>query len=209
MRPRERLRPTGRVSYHGAMSPKSSSIRNNKSGSTSTDLVISVWPTAWGPMGGVRSPAGLCRLELPHYSADDLRALLQWEHPGCRVDDGALAEVANLCQAYFNGQPIDFSPVACDLSAIGPFGRTILNTCRQIGYGQTRSYTQLALMAGQPESKARPAAQALGKNPIPLVIPCHRVLAAGGGLCGFSAPGGIETKRRMLELEKRGAAAAK
>jgi methylated-DNA-[protein]-cysteine S-methyltransferase len=191
------------------MSHKSGAIEGGKSGSTATDLVISVWPTAWGPMGGVRGAAGLCRLELPHYSNDDLRALLQWEHPGCRVDDAALDQVAQLCRAYFNGQPADFSAVACDLSAIGPFGRTILNTCRQIGYGQTRSYTQLALMAGQPESKARPAAQTLGRNPVPLVIPCHRVLAAGGGLGGFSAPGGIDLKRRMLDLERRGAASAK
>jgi methylated-DNA-[protein]-cysteine S-methyltransferase len=160
-------------------------------------------------MGGVRSAAGLCRLELPYYSSDDLGALLQWEHPGSRVDDAALAEAAELCRAYFNGQPVGFSAVACDLSAVGPFGRAILNTCRQIGYGQTRSYTQLALMAGQPESKARAAAQALGRNPIPLVIPCHRVLAAGGGLSGFSAPGGVDLKRRLLELERRGAAGAK
>jgi methylated-DNA-[protein]-cysteine S-methyltransferase len=157
-------------------------------------------------MGALRSPQGVCRLELPHYSNDDLRALLQWEHPSARADDTALTDLAELCRMYFNGQAVDFAAVACDLSAIGPFGQKILTTCRQIGYGQTRSYTQLALMAGQPGNKARPAAQALGRNPIPLVIPCHRVLAAGGGLSGFSAPGGIETKRRLLELEKRGAA---
>jgi methylated-DNA-[protein]-cysteine S-methyltransferase len=199
----ERLPRVGRVSYHRGMSPKSNSAKSGKCGSTSTDLSYSVWPTAWGPMGAVRSPQGLCRLELPHYSKEDLRALLQWEHPGVRADDAAGAEVAELCRAYFNAQPVDFSAVACDLSAIGPFGQTILNTCRQIAHGQTRSYTQLALMAGQPETKARPAAQALAKNPVPLVIPCHRVLAAGGGLNGFSAPGGIELKRRLLELERK------
>ena len=173
-----------------------------KIASTSTDLAIGTWPTAWGVMGGVWSCRGLVRLELPHYSMDDLRALLQWEHPGARQDDAALAGVAELCRAYFNGQAVDFTPVPCDLSALGPFGRTILTACRGIQYGQTRTYTQLALMAGQ-EGKARAAAQALGKNPIPLAIPCHRVLAAGGQLGGFSAPGGVDLKRRLLELERR------
>ncbi len=160
------------------------------------DLIFGAWPTAWGPMGGVRGAAGLVRIELPHYSSDDLKALLQWETPGARLDNSAFADVAQLCQDYFNGKNIDFSTVNCDLSSIGPFGRKILGACRQIAYGQTRSYTQLAMMSGEGENKARAAAQALAKNPIPLIVPCHRVLAAGGGLGGFSAPGGVDTKKR-------------
>jgi methylated-DNA-[protein]-cysteine S-methyltransferase len=184
---------------------KQSGTQGGSSQTSSKPLVFSVFATAWGPVGAIRSAEGLVRLELPHYSRDDLRALLQWEHAGAVADDAALADVAQLCQSYFNAQPVDFASVACDLSGIGPFGQTILNACRRIGYGQKRSYTQLALMAGQPESKARAAAQALGRNPIPLIIPCHRVLAAGGGLSGFSAPGGIDLKRRMLELEQNAA----
>jgi methylated-DNA-[protein]-cysteine S-methyltransferase len=174
--------------------------------SSSAEQTISIWKTAWGVMGGVRGPAGVSAIVLPHYSPNDLRDLLKWEHPGARMDDAAFADLAELCGDYFNGKRVDFSAVVCDLAGQGPFARQILTACRQVPYGQTRTYTQLAAMAGQPD-KARHAAQALGKNPVPLIIPCHRVLAAGG-LGGFSAPGGVELKRRMLDLERQAADAA-
>ena len=154
-----------------------------------------------GPMGGVRGPDGLRRIILPHYAMDDLRALLAWEHAGAAADDAAFEDVAALCRAYFNRQAVDFADVPCDLSAVGPFARRILQTCRTIPYGQTRTYTQLALMAKE-DGKQRAAAQALGANPVPLVIPCHRVVAAGGGLGGFTAEGGADLKKRLLDLER-------
>lgn len=164
---------------------------------------LGVWPTAWGPMGGVLGPKGLRRIILPHYAMGDLRDLLAWEHQGAAADDGAFESVAGLCREYFNGGRPDFRAVDCDLSVVGPFARVILSTCREIPFGQTRSYTQLALMAGE-DGKQRAAAQALGANPIPLVIPCHRVTAAGGGLGGFSAAGGTDLKKRMLDFERSG-----
>lgn len=168
------------------------------------NLRIGTWPTAWGPMGGVCSPEGLRRIILPHYAPNDLRDLLAWETPGAAKDDEAFAAVAALCRDYFNRKSVDFSAVACDLSAMGPFGRKVLETARRVAFGQTLSYTALAELAGE-RGKQRAVAQALGANPVPLVIPCHRVLAAGGGLGGFSAPGGVDLKRRMLEMEKQAA----
>jgi len=162
---------------------------------------IGTWPTAWGLMGGVCGPAGLRRIMLPHYRPKDLRDVLAWEHPGAATDDDAFADVAALCRDYFNRKAPDFAPVACDLSTVGPFARRILAACRQIAHGERLTYAALAAAAGEP-GKARPAAQALGKNPIPLIIPCHRVVAAGGKLGGFSAPGGVDQKARMLELER-------
>ncbi|MFW6153993.1 MAG: methylated-DNA--[protein]-cysteine S-methyltransferase [Planctomycetota bacterium] len=162
---------------------------------------IGAWPTAAGPMGGVRGPDGLRRIVLPHYAMSDLRDLLAWEHQGAAVDDDAFEDVADLCRAYFNRQTVDFGEVPCDLSTVGPFARRILAACRTIPYGQTRTYTQLALMAHE-DSKQRAAAQALGANPLPLIIPCHRVVAAGGGLGGFTAAGGVELKKRLLDLER-------
>ena len=169
---------------------------------SSADQTVGTWPTPWGRMGFVRGTKGLRRVVLPHYSPRDLSDLLAWEHPGASVDDEAFAELAALCRAYFNGEPVDFGPVRCDLAAVGPFARRILTACRRIGYGRTRTYSQLARMADE-EGKARAAARALGSNPVPLVVPCHRVVAAGGGLGGFSAAGGVELKRRMIELEGR------
>ena len=170
-----------------------------------TDEVVGTWPSPWGLMGGVRGPAGLRGIVLPHYAPQDLRDLLMWEHPGAREDLHAFAELADMCCDYFNGKLADFSSVACDLSTEGPFARRVLTACRQIPYGQTRTYTALAQMAGE-HGKARPVAQALGKNPLALIIPCHRVVAAGG-LGGFSAPGGPDLKARMIELERANIAA--
>ncbi len=164
------------------------------------DETIGTWPTAWGMMGGARGAKGLRRIILPHHSPKDLRELLAWEHPGAATDDEAFADVAALCRDYFNRKGPDFADVPCDLSTVGPFARRILAACRAIPFGQRLTYAALARSAGE-AGKARPAAQALGRNPIPLVIPCHRVVATGGGLGGFSAPGGVDLKARMLALE--------
>jgi methylated-DNA-[protein]-cysteine S-methyltransferase len=161
-----------------------------------------VWPSAWGPIGGVAGDGGLRRLVLPHYQADQLADLLAWEHPGAVLDAGPFARIIELSRAYFNGQAVEFDDVACELPGEGTFGGKVLRACRTLRYGQTVSYSELAKLMGQPEA-SRAVAAALGKNNIPLVIPCHRVMCAGGALGGFSAPGGVEIKRRMLVLESR------
>ena len=164
-----------------------------------------VWSTAWGPIGGVAGASGLRRLVLPHYQADQLADLLAWEHQGAVRDTEPFERIIELSRAYFNGQAVDFDDVACELPGEGTFGGKVLRACRTLRYGLTASYSELAKLIGQPEA-ARAVAAALGKNNIPLVIPCHRVTYAGGALGGFSAPGGVEVKRRMLALEARRAA---
>jgi len=159
-----------------------------------------VWATAWGPMGAVTGPDGLARVILPHYQADDLRQLIAFEHPGSIERAEVFEEFIGLSRAYFNGQAVSFDEIPCRLPAERTFGGKILRACRQIPYGQTVSYGRVAAMAGK-EDSARAAATALSRNPIPLVIPCHRVTYAGGKLGGFSAPGGVEVKRRLLALE--------
>jgi methylated-DNA-[protein]-cysteine S-methyltransferase len=162
-----------------------------------------VWPTAWGPVGGVAGESGLRRLVLPHYQADELADLLAWEHPAAVRDAGPFERVIELSRAYFNGQAVEFDDVACQLPGEGTFGGKVLRACRTLRYGQIASYSELARLIGQPEA-SRAVAAALGKNNIPLVIPCHRVTYAGGAPGGFSAPGGVEVKCRMLALEARG-----
>jgi len=162
-----------------------------------------VWPSAWGPVGGVAGESGLRRLVLPHYQADQLADLLAWEHPGAVRDTGPFARIIELSRAYFNGQAVEFDDVACELPGEGAFGGKVLRACRKLRYAQTVSYSGLAKLMGQPEA-SRAVAAALGKNNIPLVIPCHRVMYADGALGGFSAPGGVEIKRRMLALEASG-----
>jgi methylated-DNA-[protein]-cysteine S-methyltransferase len=159
-----------------------------------------VWPTAWGAMGAVAGPGGLMRTILPHYQPDDLRALLAFEHPGATEDREAFADLVGLSQAYFNGEPVDFAEIDCDLPSQKSWAGRVLRTLRGIGYGRSISYSELSRLAGNPEG-ARATAAAVGKNPLPLVIPCHRVIYNDGRIGGFSAPAGPEQKRRMLQLE--------
>jgi methylated-DNA-[protein]-cysteine S-methyltransferase len=161
-----------------------------------------VWTTAWGPVGAVASDAGLTRFVLPHYTMSDLDQLLAWEHKGARRDDASFANLIDLTRRYFNGESVDFRTVACAMPAGKGLHAAVLAACREIAYGSTVSYGELARQIGQPEA-ARAVAACLGKNAIPLVIPCHRVTYSGGGLGGFSAPGGVQIKQRMLELESK------
>jgi methylated-DNA-[protein]-cysteine S-methyltransferase len=161
----------------------------------------SVWSTAWGPVGAVAGEDGaLRRFVLPHYQANDLADLLAWEHPGTVRDLGPFERIIELTRAYFNATSVDFDDVECEMPGEGTFGGKVLRACRTIRYGQTTNYGGLAKLIGQPDA-SRAVAAALGKNDIPLVIPCHRVTYSGGDLGGFSAAGGVEIKRRMLALE--------
>lgn len=105
---------------------------------------------------------------------------------------------------YADGGDASFDDVAVDLRFATPFQACVLNCCRRIGRGSTMSYAELATAAGRPGA-ARAVGNVMAKNRYPLVIPCHRVLHAGGGLGGFSAPQGVALKRRLLEMERSAA----
>jgi methylated-DNA-[protein]-cysteine S-methyltransferase len=102
--------------------------------------------------------------------------------------------------AVMAGHARDLRDVPLDERAIDDFRRTVYAATRDIPAGSTRSYGEVARAIGQPDA-ARDVGSALARNPFPIIVPCHRVVAANGALTGFSAPGGLETKRRMLELE--------
>jgi methylated-DNA-[protein]-cysteine S-methyltransferase len=114
----------------------------------------------------------------------------------------AVSAVIEQARRYFAGERIDFSPIALDLSGVEPSRRAIYDALRKVGFGETVTYGELAKRAGATEPQAaQEVGIAMARNPVPLIIPCHRVLAAGGKIGGFSAPGGAETKQRMLALE--------
>ncbi len=112
-----------------------------------------------------------------------------------------MADVVAGVTRYFDGEATDFSGVALDLGAQDPFFEQVYAAARRVGWGHTTTYGALRKALGAGPEAARDVGQAMAKNPVPLIIPCHRVLAAGGKIGGFSAPGGAESKRRMLELE--------
>jgi methylated-DNA-[protein]-cysteine S-methyltransferase len=104
--------------------------------------------------------------------------------------------------AVMAGQPADLRDVPLDLSGIDDTRRIVYAATRDIPAGATRTYGEVARAISRTDYEgARDVGAALAKNPFPIIVPCHRVLAANGALHGFSAPGGLETKRRMLELE--------
>jgi methylated-DNA-[protein]-cysteine S-methyltransferase len=98
------------------------------------------------------------------------------------------------------GEAIDLAAVALDMAGVPSFDRRVYEVARTIPPGATLSYGDIAARLGAP-GEARAVGQALGQNPFPLVVPCHRVLAAGGKVGGFSANGGIATKLRLLSIE--------
>jgi methylated-DNA-[protein]-cysteine S-methyltransferase len=106
--------------------------------------------------------------------------------------------------AFAQGEPVDFENVEVEHSGLTEFQRRVRAQCRQIPYGETRTYGQLAAAAGRPGA-ARAVGTVMSQNRVPLVVPCHRVVASGGGLGGFSAPQGINMKRRLLAMEQAAA----
>ena len=112
--------------------------------------------------------------------------------------DDVLKALAGDLQRYFAGERVSFERYQVDLGDQPPFLARVLRAARTIPHGQLRSYGWLAAAAGNPRA-ARAAGQAMARNPLPIVIPCHRVIAANGGLGGFG--GGLKMKRALLALE--------
>jgi methylated-DNA-[protein]-cysteine S-methyltransferase len=112
-----------------------------------------------------------------------------------------VAAVIGAAKRYFAGEEKDFASVRVDLAGQDAFFAQIYEALRRVGWGRTTTYGALAKEVGAGRERARDVGEAMAKNPMPLIIPCHRVLAAGGKIGGFSAPGGSKTKARMLELE--------
>jgi methylated-DNA-[protein]-cysteine S-methyltransferase len=116
------------------------------------------------------------------------------------VDENWLADLRERFLSFAAGQFEDFRDVAIDEAHLTVFDRTVVRACRAIPYGETLSYGQLAAKAGR-DGAARAVGRVMATNRYPLVVPCHRVLAAGGKIGGYSAPQGLLLKRRLLAME--------
>jgi len=113
---------------------------------------------------------------------------------------GWIGELIATLRQFAEGQSVGFSEVPLALDHLSPFARRVVEACRRIPWGQVRTYGQLAAVCGSPGA-ARAVGSVMAKNRFPLIVPCHRVLAAGGELGGYSAPAGLQMKRRLLEME--------
>jgi methylated-DNA-[protein]-cysteine S-methyltransferase len=163
-----------------------------------------IFQTASGFCGVVWNNVGITRFQLPTRSPDAAERILlrraSGAEPGTPTPE--VAEFVSAAKRYFQGEETDFSGITLDLSDQDEFFRQIYSVARKIRWGETTTYGALAKELGAGPEAARDVGQAMAKNPVPLIIPCHRVLAAGGKVGGFSAPGGSATKIRMLELER-------
>ena len=167
-----------------------------------------IFETAIGWAGVAWGEAGLVAVHLPDPSPDIARKGFLWRFPEAVEAEptaqvrAVMAEIAELLA----GRPVDFAGVALDLSRTPEFHARVYEIARAIPPGETLTYGQIAERLGD-KLLARDVGQALGKNPWPIVVPCHRVTAAGGKPGGFSARGGVNTKLKLLAIEGAKAAA--
>ena len=159
-----------------------------------------VFETTSGFCGIAWNGVGITCLRLPTKSAQAAERALLRRAPGAErgAPTPAVAEAVAAVKRYFEGEEIDFSGFKLDLAAQDTFFRQVYAAARRVGWGQTTTYGALTREVGAGPEAARDVGQAMAKNPVPLIIPCHRVLAAGGKVGGFSAPGGSAAKLRML-----------
>ena len=161
-----------------------------------------IFDVPFGACGIAWSQQGVTRFQLPEGDRGALEARMR---PGARKEwkaelpRPAAYAVAKL-KRYFNGEEVDFSDLPLDLSNCSSFHKAVYDAARLVGWGETASYGELARKVGSPRAP-RAVGHALSKNPIAIIVPCHRILAAGAKIGGFSAHGGVALKERLLALE--------
>ena len=154
-------------------------------------------PTSMGWIGVLASDKGIRRLALPHSSPQWAVEALQPEASRAELDPAHFEELRQELERYFTGAVVDFHQ-ELDMKGAAPFFLRAWSACRSIPRGEVRSYAWLAAQAGSPRA-VRAAGQAMARNPVAIIIPCHRVIASSGGLHGYG--GGLELKQRLLDLE--------
>ena len=160
------------------------------------DTPIGACAIAW-------SGLGIAGLQLPEASPAATRARVKRRWPGA-VEAGSVPagvqRALDRVQALLAGEAVDLTDIPLDLDAAPEFHRKVYEVARTIPPGRTMTYGEIARSLGVPH-ESREVGQALGRNPVAIIVPCHRVLGADGKMGGFSANGGVSTKRRMLEIE--------
>jgi methylated-DNA-[protein]-cysteine S-methyltransferase len=163
---------------------------------------FTLFDTAIGRCGIAWGPKGVVGVQLPEGSEDEARARLLRRCPNAReaAPPAAVQRAIDGIVALLRGEPQDLSDVDLDMRGVAPFARGVYEVARAIPPGATLTYGDVAVKLGEPGA-ARAVGRALGENPMPILVPCHRVLAAGGKPGGFSARGGVATKLRLLSIE--------
>jgi methylated-DNA-[protein]-cysteine S-methyltransferase len=161
------------------------------------ETAIGTCSIAWGNHG-------IIGLQLPEATDLQMRARLRRGFPGASetLPPAAVQAAIDAIVALLEGKSSDLSTIALDMHGVPEFHQRVYAVARTIPPGSTVSYGEIAARLGEPAwPAARDVGQALGQNPFPIIVPCHRVVASNGKLGGFSARGGAATKRRLLAIE--------
>ena len=162
-----------------------------------------IFKTKWGYFGLAGTEHVLLRTLLPHPRRDIVKSILLKYLPPALYDKNYLKTLQQQITAYFDGTYVNFSKdIPLDLNAFSFFTKRVLIACRDVRLGRTITYAALADRAGRPAA-ARAVGSALAKNPLPLIIPCHRVIRSDGKIGGFSSPGGSSMKLKLLRHEQQ------
>ena len=165
-----------------------------------TTLEYVVFDTAIGTCAIAWTDAGVARFQLPEATPEATRARIGRGGVPCAAPTRDITDIVGGVRRHLAGDLDDLRWIGLDTSRITAWDRLVYAATREIGPGHTLTYGELAERVGSPGS-AQAVGQAMGRNPIPVIIPCHRVLAAGAKLHGFSAHGGVFTKSRLLAIE--------
>ena len=159
-----------------------------------------IFKTQWGWFGLLGSEQGLVRTCLPVSYKEAVQTRMLSDISDAERSKKVFSVLKKGINDYYKGLPVDFGDVEVYLDGLSEFQRNALRALQRITYGDIVSYSQLAKLAGNPKA-ARAIGTVMAQNPLPLIIPCHRVIKADGSLGLFSAAGGTDTKKRMLDLE--------
>jgi methylated-DNA-[protein]-cysteine S-methyltransferase len=167
-----------------------------------TDQCFALFETAIGTCGVVWTARGICGVQLPEKDSAATRARVHRRHPtAVEAEPSAEAQRAiDGIVALLSGEKRDLTDIAIDDAKDTEFNKRVYAIARRIPPGRTMTYAEIAERLGD-KTLARAVGQAMGENPTPVIMPCHRVLAASGKTGGFSAPGGVVTKLRLLTIE--------
>lgn len=168
-----------------------------------SDRHYDIFDTPAGWCGVAWNARGIVRFTLPTSSEESADRLMLGRMPDATpsTPPAEVLDTIDAARRYFAGEAVGFSDVRLDLGAQDAFFAKVYDAVRRLGWGETTTYGTVAKELGAGPEAARDVGQAMASNPVPLIIPCHRVLAAGNKVGGFSAPGGSDSKRRMLEME--------
>ena len=159
-----------------------------------------IFNTKWGFFGLAGAQNRLFRSVLPSQNKKIVKNLLLYGFENARLDINFHRPLQQRIQAFFDGVITDFNDVPVQISQFNHFNKQVLTSCRDITPAKTITYSQLAKQIGHPGA-SRAVGTALSQNPLPLIIPCHRVIRSDGSMGGFTAPGGIKMKSKLIQHE--------